>query len=117
MTDTFSFRVTHQDGLARRGILETPHGPVDTPVFMPVGTRATVKGVLPRDLAEIGGGGARDDAAVHGLTDGARVEQRFRGRDLGGHTGIAPARGATGIGSSDGSARVETRSGPGARSR
>ena len=35
-------------------MIDTPHGPVDTPVFMPVGTRATVKGVLPRDLAEMG---------------------------------------------------------------
>ena len=50
----FAFRVTHRDGLARRGVLDTPHGPVETPVFMPVGTRATVKGVLPRDLAEMG---------------------------------------------------------------
>jgi len=50
----FGFRVTHRDGLARRGVIDTPHGPVDTPVFMPVGTRATVKGVLPRDLAEMG---------------------------------------------------------------
>jgi queuine tRNA-ribosyltransferase len=50
----FAFRVTHRDGQARRGVLDTPHGPVQTPVFMPVGTRATVKGVLPRDLAEMG---------------------------------------------------------------
>jgi queuine tRNA-ribosyltransferase len=50
----FGFRVTHRDGLARRGVIDTPHGPVETPVFMPVGTRATVKGVLPRDLAEMG---------------------------------------------------------------
>jgi queuine tRNA-ribosyltransferase len=54
MAQGFAFRVTHRDGLARRGVLETPHGPVETPVFMPVGTRATVKGVLPRDLAEMG---------------------------------------------------------------
>ena len=54
MAPGFAFRVTHRDGLARRGVLDTPHGPVDTPVFMPVGTRATVKGVLPRDLAEMG---------------------------------------------------------------
>jgi queuine tRNA-ribosyltransferase len=50
----FAFRVTHRDGQARRGVLDTPHGPVQTPVFMPVGTRASVKGVLPRDLAEMG---------------------------------------------------------------
>ena len=54
MAPGFAFRVTHRDGLARRGVLDTPHGPVETPVFMPVGTRATVKGVLPRDLAEMG---------------------------------------------------------------
>jgi queuine tRNA-ribosyltransferase len=54
MSSGFAFRVTHRDGLARRGVLDTPHGPVETPVFMPVGTRATVKGVLPRDLGEMG---------------------------------------------------------------
>jgi queuine tRNA-ribosyltransferase len=45
-------RCSHTD--ARTGIFDTPHGPVATPAFMPVGTRATVKGVLPRDLVETG---------------------------------------------------------------
>src|SRR5271168_2650794 len=35
---------------ARAGILHTAHGDIETPVFMPVGTQAAVKGVLPRDL-------------------------------------------------------------------
>ena len=39
---------------ARSATLHTPHGPVETPAFMPVGTRATVKGVLPRDLRDVG---------------------------------------------------------------
>tara|TARA_R110002126_G_scaffold23750_13_gene82969 strand:+ start:6159 stop:7310 length:1152 start_codon:yes stop_codon:yes gene_type:complete len=39
---------------ARTGVFTTPHGDVATPAFMPVGTRGTVKGVLPRDLAETG---------------------------------------------------------------
>ncbi len=39
---------------ARAGVFQTPHGPVRTPAFMPVGTRATVKGLMPRDLAEVG---------------------------------------------------------------
>ena len=39
---------------ARVGILHTPHGDVMTPTFMPVGTQATVKGVMPRDLKEAG---------------------------------------------------------------
>jgi queuine tRNA-ribosyltransferase len=39
---------------ARRGRLNTPHGPVETPVFMPVGTRATVKGITPDALRDLG---------------------------------------------------------------
>jgi queuine tRNA-ribosyltransferase len=45
---------TATDGAARRGILHTPHGPVDTPGFMPVGTRGTVRSLDVRDLAEVG---------------------------------------------------------------
>ncbi|MCY2960617.1 MAG: tRNA guanosine(34) transglycosylase Tgt [Planctomycetota bacterium] len=41
-------------GHARVGVFTTPHGDVATPAFMPVGTKATVKGVLPRDLRELG---------------------------------------------------------------
>ncbi len=37
---------------ARAGLLHTPHGTIETPVFMPVGTQATVKGLTQRDLAE-----------------------------------------------------------------
>ena len=39
---------------ARRGILTTPHGEIQTPIFMPVGTQATVKAMTPRELKEIG---------------------------------------------------------------
>jgi queuine tRNA-ribosyltransferase len=46
--------LTHHDGLARRGRLTTPHGLVETPVFMPVGTQGTVKAMTPRDLEEAG---------------------------------------------------------------
>ena len=45
-----SFQLTHTDGRARAGGLRTPHGEIHTPVFMPVGTQATVKAVPPRDL-------------------------------------------------------------------
>jgi queuine tRNA-ribosyltransferase len=54
MTPTFGFRVTARDGLARRGEMTTPHGSVQTPAFMPVGTQGAVKAVLPRDLADVG---------------------------------------------------------------
>jgi queuine tRNA-ribosyltransferase len=48
------FELLHADGAARRGRLHTPHGTVETPVFMPVGTQATVKGLTPRQLEEAG---------------------------------------------------------------
>lgn len=51
---SFSFRVTHRDGQARRGELTTPHGTVETPAFMPVGTRGAVKAVTGRQLLEVG---------------------------------------------------------------
>lgn len=50
----FSLLATDPVTGARRGRLQTAHGPVDTPVFMPVGTRATVKGMTPRMVAELG---------------------------------------------------------------
>jgi queuine tRNA-ribosyltransferase len=49
-----SFEVVARSGRARAGVLETPHGRVETPVFMPVGTAGAVKAVLQRDLAELG---------------------------------------------------------------
>jgi queuine tRNA-ribosyltransferase len=52
--DAFQFRITHRDGAARRGELRTPHGVVQTPAFMPVGTRGAVKAVTHRDLEELG---------------------------------------------------------------
>ncbi len=39
---------------ARRGVLHTPHGDIQTPVFMPVGTQATVKAMKPEDVAKLG---------------------------------------------------------------
>ena len=52
--EKFYFEQLKQDSRteARVGILHTPHGDIMTPTFMPVGTQATVKGVLPRDLKE-----------------------------------------------------------------
>jgi queuine tRNA-ribosyltransferase len=48
------FELLAEDGAARRGRLHTGHGPVETPVFMPVGTAATVKTLEPRDLEALG---------------------------------------------------------------
>ena len=51
---SFAFTITHRDGGARRGWFRTPHGIVETPVFMPVGTQGTVKAMTPRDLDDVG---------------------------------------------------------------
>ena len=48
------FNVSATDGKARRGEMTFPRGTVQTPAFMPVGTYGTVKGMLPRDIVEIG---------------------------------------------------------------
>lgn len=57
-TDTdykrFSFRVTTSDGSSRAGVMTTAHGEIETPVFMPVGTQATVKTLTPADLESMG---------------------------------------------------------------
>jgi queuine tRNA-ribosyltransferase len=49
-----SFELDTSDGKARRGRMQFPRGTVETPAFMPVGTCGTVKGMLPRDIEEIG---------------------------------------------------------------
>ena len=48
------FTVTHTEGRARRGVLRTAHGDIDTPAFMPVGTYGTVKAMSPVELRELG---------------------------------------------------------------
>ncbi|MGA1633433.1 MAG: tRNA guanosine(34) transglycosylase Tgt [Gemmobacter sp.] len=50
----FSFAVTATDGRARSGLIETPRGTIRTPAFMPVGTAATVKAMLPESVAATG---------------------------------------------------------------
>jgi queuine tRNA-ribosyltransferase len=50
----FEFTISHDDGAARAGTLRLPHGTVQTPAFMPVGTQATVKTLSHEDLRQIG---------------------------------------------------------------
>jgi queuine tRNA-ribosyltransferase len=54
LSSTFRFALSRTDGRARLGEFETPHGVVQTPAFMPVGTQGAVKGVLFKDLEEAG---------------------------------------------------------------
>ena len=56
MSSDFSFEVLAEDKgtKGRNGRFHTPHGPLETPVFAPVGTQATVKAMRPTDLKEAG---------------------------------------------------------------
>ncbi len=47
------FEISHKSGQARAGLIETPHGSFKTPVFIPVGTKATVKSLTPEQVKEI----------------------------------------------------------------
>ena len=52
----FTYDIVAEDPTthARAGVLHTPHGDIPTPIFMPVGTKATVKGILPSQLEQLG---------------------------------------------------------------
>src|ERR1700721_1727542 len=51
---SLSFSLLSTDGSARAGLMRTPHGDVETPMFMPVGTQATVKGLTPEMVRDAG---------------------------------------------------------------
>ncbi|MEP5805321.1 MAG: tRNA-guanine transglycosylase, partial [Roseobacter sp.] len=51
---TFKFDLQATDGSARTGVISTPRGNIQTPAFMPVGTAATVKAMLPGSVRETG---------------------------------------------------------------
>ena len=53
-SEGFRFRVVARDGEARRAVLTTPHGDVETPSFMPVGTQGSVKTLTPEEVASTG---------------------------------------------------------------
>ncbi|WP_323006311.1 tRNA guanosine(34) transglycosylase Tgt [Pseudorhodobacter sp.] len=54
MTQRFSFDIQARDGRARQGVISTPRGAIRTPAFMPVGTAATVKAMLPESVRATG---------------------------------------------------------------
>ena len=54
MTAKFGFTVQAQDGRARQGVISTPRGEIRTPAFMPVGTAATVKAMMPESVRATG---------------------------------------------------------------
>ena len=64
--DDFGFTVDKQlpNGLGRAGTIRTPHGEICTPAFIAVGTKATVKAILPEQLQALTGKLAAVDAAI-----------------------------------------------------
>ena len=74
-----SFALLAKDGAARRGRLTTSHGVVETPIFMPVGTVASVKAVGPDDLTAIGAQIVLSNTYHLLLRPGAERIQRFGG--------------------------------------
>ncbi|WP_243612418.1 tRNA guanosine(34) transglycosylase Tgt [Shimia aestuarii] len=54
MTSSFSFELEATDGAARKGVIRTPRGDIRTPAFMPVGTAATVKAMMPESVRDTG---------------------------------------------------------------
>ena len=73
------FKLLGKDGQARCGELVTAHGAVSTPVFMPVGTQATVKTLMPRDLSEAGVAMILCNAYHLSLRPGAALVKRIGG--------------------------------------
>ncbi|MEX2540433.1 MAG: tRNA guanosine(34) transglycosylase Tgt [Trueperaceae bacterium] len=78
-SDSFGFGVLSREGAARRGRLSTPHGTIETPAFVAVGTQATVKGLTTRSVAESGIGVLFANTYHLFLRPGAEVVRRHGG--------------------------------------
>jgi queuine tRNA-ribosyltransferase len=82
------YQLIAQDGAARRGRLSLPHGVVETPIFMPVGTYGAVKAMSPRELTESGASIILGNTFHLWLRPGTEVISRFGGlHDFNGWSG------------------------------
>jgi len=75
----FNFQLRHTEGAARAGELETPHGKVLTPFFMPVATQATVKGLTPEEVRSVGAQVVLSNAYHLYLRPGVETVQKLGG--------------------------------------
>ncbi len=75
----FSFKLEKKDGKARAGVITTPHGIIHTPIFMPVGTVASVKSLSPDDLNHCGAEIILGNTYHLYLRPGTDVLEHFRG--------------------------------------
>ena len=79
MINVFSFQINARDGKARAGVISTPRGEIRTPAFMPVGTAATVKAMLPENVRETGADVLLGNTYHLMLRPGAERMQRLGG--------------------------------------
>ncbi len=79
MASPLRFTIHARSGLARTGTVETPHGSFETPAFMPVGTRGTVKGVLPHLVRATGAQILLNNTYHLMLRPGAELVRRMGG--------------------------------------
>ena len=79
MSEPVSYSMVAQSALARAGVLSTPHGEVDTPGFMPVGTRASVKALDTADLVGVGAQMVLSNTYHLMLRPGAEVVDKLGG--------------------------------------
>lgn len=77
--ESFAFSVTATQGRARRGRVDVCHGSFETPAFMPVGTRGSVKGLTPRDLRETGSEICLGNTYHLDIAPGASVVEKMGG--------------------------------------
>ncbi len=75
------FKILHKDKKARVGELKTPHGIIETPNFIPVGTQGSVKALSPKDLTEIGAQIVLANTYHLMLRPGADLVEKFGGLD------------------------------------
>ena len=75
----FEFSIEGTDGAARAGTLRLPHGEVRTPVFMPVGTQATVKTLTPEEVQALGAQIAAEQAKIAAQLAAQRSSRRSGG--------------------------------------
>ena len=75
----FELILANKEGFARRGRLKLSHGWVETPIFMPVGTQATVKALSSEDLYEIGAGIILSNTYHLYLRPGAELIEKAQG--------------------------------------
>ena len=79
--EAFGYEIVAEDSLtgARAGLLRTPHGVVETPVFMPVGTQGTVKSLSQQELLDLGAGVVLGNAYHLYLRPGHELVERLGG--------------------------------------